>query len=151
MSYNYNPTIYNTIPMKAISKLINPELTSKTRVLGHIEKLFKTALPIAAHPHIRIANIIDKEVTVFTDSPAWSTRLRLYTQDMLFMLAQHTEYGITNIRIRLSKSHPSNKSIQTTKPVLSRVSAELIRQTAGSITDPNLKNALLQLAQRNKA
>jgi hypothetical protein len=136
--------------MKPISQLINPELSSKTLALGHIDKLFKTALPIAAHSHIRVANIIDKEVTVFTDSPAWSTRLRLYTQEMLFMLAQHTDYGITNIRIRLSKNHQSSKSMETTKPVLSRASADLIRQTASTITDIDLKNALLLLAQRNK-
>lgn len=136
--------------MKRLSKLINPELTRKTQVLAQIDKLIKTALPIAAHPHIHVANIYDQEVTLVSDTPVWSTRLRLYTQEMLYMLAQHTEYGITNIRIRLHKSHHIQLPIQTTRPVLSRASAELIRQTADCISDPDLKLALQQLARRNK-
>lgn len=137
-------------PMKQLSSLINPGLTKQTQQIARIDRLLKSALPVAGHPHIQVANIVDTELVVITDSPAWSTRLRLHTQDMLYMLAQHTDCGITNIRIRLLKNHNKNKLLPAAKkPIpLSNNSAALIQQTADSISDSELKRSLLQLAKR---
>lgn len=139
--------------MKQISSLINPEFTKQSREIIRIDRLLKSVLPVAAHPHIQASNIADTELVVVTDSTAWSTRLRLHTQDILYMLAQHTDCGITNIRIRLLKNHNKNKLPQADKkPIpLSDNSAALILQTAENITDPELKHALLQLAKRKSS
>jgi hypothetical protein len=136
--------------MKHLSSLINPAFTQQTQQLARIDQLLKSVLPAAGHTHIQIANIADRELVVLTDSPAWSTRLRLYTQDMLYMLAQHTDYGITNIRIRLLRNHDKTKFSQATRQPthISKNSAKIIRQAADTISDPDLKNSLLQLAKR---
>ena len=136
--------------MKHLSSLIKPEFTQHTKQLAQIDQLLKSVLPTAGHIHIQVANIADRELVVITDSPAWSTRLRLYTQDMLYMLEQHTDFGITSIRIRLLKNRwRNNLSPAATKPPpLSKDSAKLIQQTADSITDPELKHSLTQLAKR---
>lgn len=137
--------------MKKLSSLINSELTKKTQVLGRIDEILKSVLPLAGHAHIQTANLVDTELTVITDTPVWSTRLRLYTQDMLYMLSKHTEYGITSIRIRSLRNHPATAAKKTSTPtLLSHRSADLIEKTAVNITDPELKQSLLQLARRKK-
>ena len=136
--------------MKRLSSLINADLTRHTYQLVRIDQLLKSTLPVAAHQHIQAANISDRELVVTSDSPAWSTRLRLHVNDMLYMLAQHTDYGITSIRIRLLRNRNPDKPASKTKtPIyLSKNSAQVIKQTAESINDPDLKNSLLQLAKR---
>ena len=136
--------------MKRLSSLINADLTKQAHQLVRIDQLLKSTLPVAAHQHIQAANISDRELVVTSDSPAWSTRLRLHLNDMLYMLAQHTDYGITSIRIRLLRNrNPDKLASKITTPIyLSENSARVIKQTADSITDPELKNSLLQLAKR---
>lgn len=138
--------------MKQIFSLINPGIVQQTQQYARIERLLKSVLPIACHSHIQVANIADRELIVITDSPVWSTRLRLHTQDMLYMLTQHTDCGVTSIRIRLLKNYNVNKLLPTEKePVyLSRSTAALIKQTASNITDPDLKHSLLELAKRKR-
>lgn len=136
--------------MKRISSLINPELTRQTHQLARIDQLLKSTLPVAAHQHIRVANISDRELVVTSDSPAWSTRLRLHVNDMLYMLDQYTDYGITSIRIRLLKNrNPSKPTVPQIKPILlSKNSSQIIEHTAENISDPELKNALINLSKR---
>lgn len=138
--------------MKTLSSLINPVFAKQTLELLRIDRLLKSALPAAVQPHIQVANIVDHELVVITDSAAWSTRLRLHTQDMLYMLATHTGYGITNIRIRLiANGRITQKTQSVNKPFkLSKNSAAVIQQTANCISDPELRNSLLQLATRVK-
>lgn len=138
--------------MKHLSSLINPEFARQTQQLARIDHVIKSALPVAGHPHIQVAHITDKELVIITDSPAWSTRLRLHTQDMLYMLSQHTDLDISSIRIRLLKNHQPAKPKQPIKqPIrLSRSSAQLISQIAETITDPELKHSLEKLAKRTK-
>ncbi len=136
--------------MKRLSSLINPELTRHTHQLARIDQLLKSTLPVAAHQHIQAAHVDDRELVVTSDSPAWSTRLRLHLNDMLYMLDQYTDYGITSIRIRLLKNrHPAKAETTAKKPVyLSELSSQAIEQTAENISDPELKNSLLRLAKR---
>lgn len=136
--------------MKRLSSLINPELTRRTHQLERIDQLLKSTLPVAAHQHIQAVNIADRELVVTSDSPAWSTRLRLHINDILYMLDQYTDYGITSIHIRLLRNrNPARSTPTPKKPILlSKNSSQAIQQAAESVSDPELKNSLLKLSKR---
>jgi len=136
--------------MKAISQLIDPSIQQLSRQQERLDRLLKSALPPAGHAHIQVAQIEDRELVVITDSAAWSTRLRLHTRDMLYMLSQHTDLDIRSIRIRLRKQRikPAAPRRKNKPACLSRSNARLMEQTAAGISDPDLKGALLKLAQR---
>ncbi len=134
--------------METISQLIRPEILNRTRQLAQLTRLLHACLPLNCQPHLSVAGVHDGELVLVADSPVWVNRLRMYTQSMLDMLAEHSNFEINRIRIRrapaeLRKSPPPRRKLRH----LSRDSARLIRQTAGSVEDEHLQQALLRLAR----
>lgn len=138
--------------MRNLISLINPALLAQAKQLGQIDHAVKSALPASYWPHIAVAGIHDQELLLITRSSAWSTRLRMHTNEILYMLEQHTSCKVNRVRIQQSRSAEFNKT--STQPGhklrhLSEKSARLIRQTADNINDAQLKQALQQLAKKN--
>jgi hypothetical protein len=138
--------------MQNLFNLIRPEILDQAKQLDQLTHVVKSALPRNFWPHIAVAGINNQELILICQSPAWATRLRLHTRDILHMLQQHTACAATSIRIRQSKNaalftaaSPPNQ----TRRYLSHKAAGLIRQTAESIDDTQLKQALQKLS-RNK-
>ncbi len=111
------------------------------------EKL-KTKLPPPLCDHFILANIDRTTLTVHTDSPAWAAKLRFLTPDILSH-AQKLCSPISPKTIRIKVVLPNNDSKKTKrKAYLSTKNAKLILDTANSITDPVLRDALTRLSQQ---
>ena len=98
---------------------------------------------------------------LITDSPVWTTRLRQLSPQILDFIRKNTKktdelHSIHHIQISTryhSTADGPAKSSTNKKhslPSISDKTSELLLQSANSIDDPKLKNALLRIAGHNK-
>ncbi len=137
--------------MDFVSHHINQQLFEQARLLAKLTRILRACLPKNCQQHVAVAGIRDNQLILMTDSPVWVSRLRMYTHDMLNMLEQHGAVQVSQIRIKQS---PPNSLVkpQLKKRLrhLSERSSSTISQTAKSISDPDLQQALLNLARHTR-
>lgn len=133
--------------MKSIANLINPRLLGKASQLDSLTRLIRSCLPAECQDHVSVADIRDRQLILVTDSPVWSSRLRLFQNNILEMLKTHANLELGQIRIK--QTYPKK---QAETPVfnhrhLAEHSAKLVKQMADSVDDPELRQALSKLAK----
>ena len=136
--------------MKSISNLLHSNLVKKARDLNKLGHLVHSCLPDNCRPHVQIAGIKDNCLVLIVDSPVWSSRIRLFSNNIMDILKQHKLTEVQQIRIRLSQVEPVKPEKVYEKRHLDERSSKLIEQTADSIEDPELKQALHKLAANKK-
>lgn len=137
--------------MEPLSQLINRDLSSKARQLARLTEILRASLPKNCQPHIAVAGIRDQQLVLISDSPVWVSRLRMYTRNMLEMLAEHSDLRVTQIRIRQSPQRIAAKKPRPRKHRhLQPNTSEMIAQTAESIEDPELQQALYKLSRNTR-
>ncbi len=110
------------------------------------EKL-KTILPPPLDDHCTLANLDNNTLTLHTDSSAWAARLRFKTPDILGCIQEAGDADPPK-SIRIKVVPPVSQLVKPKRTMnLSEKNAQLIHDTAGSIADPVLRDALLRLAQ----
>ncbi len=110
------------------------------------EKL-KAKLPPLLRDHFILANVDKTTLTIHTDSPAWAARLRFQTPDILAhtrVICSPCSPKTIRIKVVLPENKPERERVKVN---LSPKNAQLIRETAESITDPVLRNALIRLSR----
>ncbi len=136
--------------MDNIANKLSSRISDKAIELKHLNRAIKVSLPKDCREHMEVAAIRDKQLIILTDSPVWKTRLRMYSQTILEALHQHTGIKLNRLYV---KSQPVKREIEKPAPVyriLSPHNAELIRQTANCISDPQLQTALLKLSRKTE-
>ncbi len=134
--------------MESLTDLLNPALLKKARQLDALTKILRASLPQACQQHVEVAGIRDQQIILLTDSPVWVSRLRLYTQGILEMLEEYADIKLTGIKIKPSFNKKIvKKEIVRSPRTLNKRSSTLINQTADSISDPELRRALYNLAK----
>lgn len=140
--------------MQNVKKLLrrNSTLSSLAQKIAEQKQLLEfvqALLPKSIAPHCLAAVRNESGLTVFVDSPAWSSRLRYLTAELLRSLNNHTP-RIEKIKIRVippsvvldkPKRHPTPPSIEE---------VQQIANTADFVDDPELSAALRRLAQHFK-
>lgn len=137
--------------MKSISNLLQSKLVTKAKELDKLRQIVHACLPDNCKLHVKAAGIKDNSLILTVDSPVWSSRIRLYSNNILELLGQHNIAKIQSIRIRLDQAEPGRPEQKYEKRHLDHSSSKLIEQTAASIDDPDLKQALLKLAANKKS
>jgi hypothetical protein len=83
------------------------------------------------------------------DSPVWAARLKFHSSQLVKQLNRQQTVKLRTVRIRV---RPPEKQLVTerrnTPLKLGINSATALRQAADSVSDPDLKSALLRLANR---
>ena len=134
--------------MKSISNLINRKIQFKAKQLEKLTRLIKASLPINCQDHVQVADIRDFQLILMTDSPAWSSRLRLYSQNMIQILKEHTNIEVNRVQIKLSQPKKVVEKPVRAYRYLNKSTARMIQQTAEAIDDPGLQQALRNLAKK---
>ena len=134
--------------MKSISNLINRKIQFKAKQLEKLTRLIKASLPVNCQEHVQVADIRDYQLVLMTDSPAWSSRLRLYSQNMIQMLKEHTNIEVNRVQIKLSQPKKVIDKPVRARRYLNKNTARMIQQTAEAIDDPDLQRALKNLAKK---
>lgn len=126
-----------------ISDLLSA-IERNTRLLRAV----RLALPPPLDDHCHHASCKDGVLTLLTDSPVWSSRLRFFAPEIAQALAPR--YGpISTWRfcVRPEASTPDWAAGDARAPRLSPQTARHLMETAGAIKDAGLAGALYRLAQ----
>ncbi|MGD2117474.1 MAG: DciA family protein [Chromatiales bacterium] len=115
------------------------------QLLEHMRKL----LPDPLGEHCVAASHVDQTLVLFTDSSAWASRLRFYSRELRHRLS-NSSVPTQKIDVRVIPKHTettslNNKSGKAAK--LSPTAAEIILQTADTIEDTDLRQALQRLGK----
>ena len=141
--------------MKPINEQISPNFVKQARILDGFIPFIRSVLPPEFHDHVKVANIRNNSLILVTDSPVWTTRLRQLSSHILQALKDNSSnlpktQIIHHIQIQTryhAGGSPPPKRIAKHRPKLSRNTAERLSQSAESIDDPELKEALSRLAK----
>ena len=123
-------------------------LCAQAGELSRINRLLTTFLPAALAPHVRACAIHTDTLVLQTDSPVWSTRLRLEQQLLLAKIrAADGLAAINSLRVTVAvPATPQQK--QLPKPQLSAAAAATLTQCAESQSDSALRASLTRLSRR---
>jgi hypothetical protein len=161
--------------MKTLNEQINPVLVSQAQKLTKITQFLRKVLPVECYKHVQVANIRQQVLMLITDSPVWTTRLRQLSPQILQYITENRQqfeaclniHGqnsshiseatnkqpIHHIQISTryhnqhSNENPAFAKKHSHNLKISKKSSELLSQSANAITHPQLKTALLKLAQ----
>jgi hypothetical protein len=124
-------------------------LVSQARALLGLDGLVQELLPDALKTHCRVLSVRDETLVLAADSPVWAARLKFHSSQLVKQLNRQQTVKLRTVRIRV---RPPEKQLETerrnTPLKLGINSATALRQAADSVSDPDLKSALLRLANR---
>ena len=149
--------------MKPINEQINPKLLLQSKKLAQYTRILHKILPIECLNHVQVANIRQQNLMLITDSPVWTTRLRQLCPQILQFLRENSADYISpdnaqiihhiQISTRYQKNDSESRQVNSAKRKpqvqISKKTATLLSQSAASIDDLQLKNALLKIASHS--
>jgi len=135
--------------MHSINYFLDSKLTDKSLLQEKLNAIVLPLLPAASHSHICAANYDNQELILVVDSPVWAARLRTQHKTITDQLKNKLNFPVKTFRIKFQQPVRIKSKQAKTKPSLSNNSAKLIRQTANSIEDEELKQSLLRLSQHS--
>ncbi len=123
-------------------------LCAQAGELSRINRRLTALLPVVLAPHVRACAIHADTLVLQTDSPVWSTRLRLEQQRLLAEI--RTVDGLAAINnLRVTVAVPATLQPQPSPKLrLSATAAATLTQCAESQSDSALRASLARLSRR---
>jgi hypothetical protein len=124
-------------------------LVTRARTLMELEALLHELLPAPMNEHCRVLAIRDETLILATSSPVWAARLRFHVPLLVKQLSSHQSVKLRTVRVRVrppEKVSPPPRRRAAIRP--GKAGAAALQRAAQSISDPELKTALLRLANR---
>ena len=118
--------------------------------ISRLQKKLCLKLDPVLSAHLLVANFNSDALTIHTDSPAWAARLRFKIPDILD-IAKET-CGLRDLHsVRVKVVIPVRDSSCATKAMsLSDETVQMMLKTADSITNDNLRRALIRLSKHSQ-
>ena len=126
------------------------KLSQHAKFILNLNKYLYNILDEPLNQHCQIANFDNCILTILTDSPVWSTRLRYNTSFILNRMRKEFDLKTLKtirVKIRPKETHAYTKHRNLT---LSSIASEYINQVAYTVTDEKLRSSLLKLAKHHK-
>ena len=134
--------------------LLNADSGILRKLIQHIDLLKEIEQKLASflgHPlseHYIIANYANDTLVLYADTPSWASRIRYNTpQIMLFLQNEYGLGSLKTIRIKVTPSSAQSVHLPDKRWKLDKHTANLISQSASSITDETLKCLLLKISK----
>jgi len=130
------------------------EIVNKVEQLAKLNRIVHQKLDPKLRKHTRVANLRDGILILTTSSSAIGNLLRFEKIELLTALrADPTLCHLKAIDIKVQPDNPGlgTEECPRLKPVLSKVSAEFIKNTALNIHSSSLRTALLRLSTIRKS
>jgi hypothetical protein len=123
------------------------DLGNRAGELSRLDRLLSGLLPEPLARHVRACAVRNGTLVLQTDSPVWSTRLRMTQRQLLAAMRTEAAPDISRLQILVS---PPVFQVERSKPArrLSAAAANLLAHCARSETDPALRAALTRLSSR---
>lgn len=117
--------------------------------LERLNALVGACLATPLDRHCRVANLEGGTLTLHSDGPGWTTRLRFEVPQLLRTLRREPEFsGLNDIRIRQASLPPATPPVPPRMARLSPETGRHLRMVAAATDIPALREALLRLAAR---
>ena len=128
-------------------------LSDKATFLQHLNLAVKALLTTDLVAHCQVANVRDNVLILHLDAAAWATALHYQTTDLLAQLRQQKQYAaIKSIQYKIRPVDGQRKAavMESTKP-LSTTTRKLLSETAKSVSNKELAEALDKLSRRGES
>ncbi|MGH8120618.1 MAG: DciA family protein, partial [Gammaproteobacteria bacterium] len=98
--------------------------------------------------HCTVANYANNTLVLYTDTPSWASRIRYNTPQILqFLQTECNLVSLKTIRIKVKPVSVQAAQIPDKRLKLDVHTANLIRQSASSVSDDALKCLLLKISK----
>jgi len=145
-------------PHYKIPPLLRNLLRTETGVLGNLmqhvdflqglEQKLAAFLGPAVNIHCRIANYANDTLVLHADTPSWASRIRYNTPQILLYLQNECNLAaLKTIRIKVMPASAQIVKTPDKQLKLGPHTANLIRDSALSVTDETLKSLLLKISK----
>lgn len=137
---------------KVIGGSPQARLLQRARALMALDGLLAELLPAPLNEHCHVLNVRDATLVLAADSPVWAARLRFHSAQLVKQLCERQTVTVRTVRIRVRS--PQRGYRQDNPRPAARPSARgsaMIRKAAETVSDDNLKSALLRLAKSQKS
>jgi hypothetical protein len=123
-------------------------MLDRAQKLKRLEQAILGLLPENLAGHCKVVNLKNETLILATTSSAWATRLRFAGPELLKQLRCQFPVNLKSLRIQVQPEVTEGSPAPRPKPKLSMHSGDLLVQTAKTIDDPDLKEALYRLATK---
>jgi hypothetical protein len=126
-------------------------LLARSREQRKLDALLSELLPEPLNAHCHILSISNSILVLAADSPVWAARLRFHAPQLARQLVQRMSAKRLTIHVRVRPPETA-LPVPPRKPVSGRPGRQgvaALQQAAQSVSDPELKTALLRLARRD--
>ena len=126
-------------------------LLNRARALVALETRVRELLPAPLNEHCRLLAVRDDTLVLAADSPVWASRLRFHGPLLVKQLSRLRTVKLRTVRVRV-RPPESIAATPDHRRAANRCGAAgtaAIQQAAQTISDPELKTALLRLAGRS--
>lgn len=129
--------------MATIQNFLANSVLKRAAILKKLTMRLTSILPAQFIGNCQVAEVSGEHLTIAVSSPAWSSQLRYY------MPTIKKSFPYQHIRILVSPEMAGVFQVPEKKQArqLDTLAATQIASTAATISDPELKNAMLRLAQ----
>ncbi|MDB2705336.1 DUF721 domain-containing protein [Pseudomonadota bacterium] len=126
------------------------KLSQRVQQLEQLNVILKQVMPPQFSDHCHLANVNEHTLVIHTDNASYASLLRFQAPTLCSALSKHLPQIVNKIDVRV---RPKNTSSSISKPaslVLSDDAAISLQQTAESIEEGPLKEALTRLSQHHQ-
>ena len=130
--------------MATIQNFLGNSVLKRAAILKKLTFQLTSLLPAQFIGNCQVAEVSGEHLTIAVSSPAWSSQLRYHLPTI------KKSFPYQHIRILVSPEMTGVFQVEKTKQPhhLDPQAANQIASAAATINDPQLKNALLRLAQQ---
>lgn len=120
-------------------------LSRRARELAHLDRQLRQTLPDPLRHNVRLADVRDQRVVFLAPSSAWATRLRM-CQGEILAAARRAGFQAASVIVRVAVLPREPEDAPASPRSLSGATAEHLRSSARSVSDPELRDLFLGLA-----
>jgi hypothetical protein len=135
---------------KSVKQILNSqnsglqELLHHTQRLNTLNKQLSHLLPLPLALHCTAAAVEQETLVLMVDSPAWATRLRLQSPNLIKALK---DFQIKSVAVKIQPLQKAPETTPRARPKMSCDTANLLNYLAETTSDLKLKQALQRLAR----
>ena len=88
-----------TVGMQEINSFLDSELVRRTHQWQQLKKVLGKALPAEFLKKVSYANLENGTLTIFSDAPEWTSRMRFYNTEIIEVFAQEN-LKVVDVQVR---------------------------------------------------
>jgi len=126
------------------------KLSQRVQQLEQLNVIFKQVVPPQFADHCHLANVNEHTLVIHTDNASYASLLRFQAKILCSALSKHLPQIVNKLDVRVRPKNISSLNSILPSLLLSDDAATSLQQTADSIEEGPLKEALKRLSQRHQ-